>query len=320
MIIMQPRFSIITPCYNAIKTLPDTVDSVLEQTFRDWEFVLVDDGSTDGTGEWITKQDDSRIRCIQGNHRGRAAARNRAITEAKGEWVTFLDADDMWLKEKLELVSNAINEHPEITFIYTWAAVIDMAGKRVGSMHPKLYHGHIFEELLRGNFICNSTVAVRRDILQKTGGFDEHLEYPEDWDLWIRLSAYGTAFGLGEELTLYRQGSGYFEKNPETVCQSMLKVMEKAQDRFKHINPYAFKCGRSYVYRLTADIYSHKGAQQTARLYVRKSIHETPGNIMNYFYLVFYSLGNQSINRLRSVKRIIQNAFGSLLGHKGLLG
>ena len=300
-----PLFSVVVPCWNSLKTLPETVESVRSQTFGGWELFLADDGSTDGTAEWAAKLGDPRIAWVPGEHRGRAAARNRGMARASGTWVAFLDADDLWLPTRLERTASALAGHETTGLVYGWAGVISPDGKREGELRAPIHDGPVLEALLRLNFVCTSTAMVRRSLIERIGGFDESLDYPEDWDLWLRAAEAAPGLGIGEELVLYRSGSGFFSRHPEEVRRAQLKALDKARLRNPGLPDRIFRQSAAYIHRLVSDVHSHNGDQARARAALRDSLREDPFHWESYARYAFLCLGNGPISLARRVKRAL---------------
>lgn len=187
----KPLISIVIPAYNAEKYIAATLDSVRAQTFRDYEVIVVDDGSTDRSFE-IAGCFDGVFR-IRQNNRGAATARNVGIGAARGEYIAFLDADDLWMPAKLERQVSYLEENPQTAWIYCDAYVFNSASGRtrcrIGE-RMRLHKGEILRELLLRCFIPSATPVVRRTALLEAGLFDERREHRigEDWSLWLRLA------------------------------------------------------------------------------------------------------------------------------------
>lgn len=201
----MPRYSIIVPCRNAEDTLPLTLQSLCDQTFTDWEALLVDDGSTDATRLLLdaAATTDPRFRVIAGLGAGPAVARNMAMTVARGEILAFCDADDMWAPEKLTRLDVGFADGG-IAALYSRIAFFDEGTVRTLSRIPE---GPLtVPQLLGENPVCTmSNIAVRTDVFAETGGFDETMVHNEDLEWLIRLVAAGhRTVGVGEVLTFYR--------------------------------------------------------------------------------------------------------------------
>ena len=183
-----PRVSVVIPTYNRGWTIKRAVDSVLAQTFRNFELIVVDDGSGDDTADILAGYG-TAIRVIRQPNAGVSAARNTGIRAAGGDFIAFLDSDDYWLPEKLQIQSAYFNTHPEAVICQTEEIWI-RNGKRV---NPKKVHkkpsGRIFRASLALCLVSPSAVMLRRELFDEIGGFDETLPACEDYDLWLRISA-----------------------------------------------------------------------------------------------------------------------------------
>ncbi len=225
----MPEVSVILAARNQARWLDATVRSVREQTFADWELLVVDDGSTDDSAAVIHRhRDDRRILWLPGPHTERAAARNRGIAAAQGSLIAFLDGDDLWQPHKLERQVTVLRQHPAAALCYTVARVVDGSSQPSSECKPKRPLGSDpFASLARGNVLILSSVMVRRDPLRAVGGFDETLPVfgCEDWDLWLRLSRRWPVAGIGEELVWYRRHEANTPR--AQVLASALAVIER---------------------------------------------------------------------------------------------
>ncbi len=202
----MPKVSVIIPTYNRLPMLKEAIDSVLFQDFEDFELIVVDDGSTDGTSDEV-KRMGGRVRLIQlSENRGVSAARNKGIFHARGKYIAFLDSDDLWLKGKLKIQVNFLDENPQYPLCYTDEIWI-RRGKRVNPMkkHAK-YSGWIFEKCLPLCIISPSSAMMRRTLFTKVGLFDEALPVCEDYDFWLRVSARFPIFFINRKLIIKRGG------------------------------------------------------------------------------------------------------------------
>ncbi len=181
--------SIIIPAYNSATTLPRCLDSVLAQTWRDLEILVVDDGSTDSTRQ-ILSQYGPPVRYLYQENQERSAARNAGMRHATGDFIAFLDADDTWLPHKLARQMQAFQDDPQLDLVYAQAYLMDENGTRLGitgSYPPLEDHETFYCRLLLGNLIPSPTPVVRRSRCNAVEGFDPALRQGEDWDYWLRL-------------------------------------------------------------------------------------------------------------------------------------
>lgn len=185
--------SVIVPVYNRADLISETIESILNQTYKNFELIIVDDGSTDNTEEVIGKFKDSRIKYIKtDNWGGPARPRNIGIKKAKGEYIAFCDDDDIWLPEKLEKQIRIFQISNETAMLYTRFKTIegDVISNRIFPENGKYKSGNIFKSLYLRSFIACSSVVVKRNVLDQVGLFDTdpNLIAIEDTDLWLRIA------------------------------------------------------------------------------------------------------------------------------------
>lgn len=229
----MPKVSVIIPAYNAMAYLPETIANVLQQTYTDFEVVVINDGSTDHVQEWITQVKDSRVRLVSQKNRGLAGARNRGIEESQGEYLAFLDADDLWESTKLAQQVEILDSEPEVGLVYTWVAYIDEQGNSTGRVvnNPNnQQEGNIWRKLTAGNVVeCGSVAMVRRECLLKCGVFDSNLgSFVEDWDMWLRIARLYPFRVIKKILVYYRQVTNSASRNWDQMAKSYQLVIEKA--------------------------------------------------------------------------------------------
>jgi len=201
----QPGLSVIIPTYNRAPLVKEAVASVLAQTWRDFEVLVVDDASRDGTAEALAAFG-SRIRLLRSPSRlGVAAARNLGISAARGQWLAFLDSDDLWRPEKLARQMAYLAGLPELVLCQT-EETWERQGLKVNQprSHRKI-GGWIFFQSLERCLVSPSAVILHRTVFQKHGGFDENLPAAEDYDLWLRLS-WRYQIGLLPEALVIKRG------------------------------------------------------------------------------------------------------------------
>lgn len=200
--------AIVIPTHNSRALLAAAVDSVLRQTLRGWELLIVDDGSTDDTPAFLQSLDDSRIRWLRNDvARGPSVARNLAILGTGGEYIAFLDADDEWDPPKLERQVAAMKANRRAVLAYTdYARLMTGSEPQPNALaaYKHVAEGEAFADLLQENFVCTSTAMVRRSELSRAGLFDPVLRYAQDYDLWLRLARIGELCYVPECLATYR--------------------------------------------------------------------------------------------------------------------
>jgi glycosyltransferase involved in cell wall biosynthesis len=225
----MPKVSIVIPAYNAMNYLPDTVESVFQQTFDNYEVIIVNDGSQDNIESWFAQLNHPKVRLITQENQGLSGARNTGILNAQGEYVALLDADDLWAPTKLEKQVELLNQSPEVGLIYTWMALIDENGLPTGRMFSAEDEGNVWEKLLEFNVVgCGSVPLIRRSCFDKVGLFDRNLRsYVEDWDLWLRMAPHYDFKVVKEALVFYRQLSSSASKNWEAMAISYQIVLDK---------------------------------------------------------------------------------------------
>jgi glycosyltransferase involved in cell wall biosynthesis len=201
----MPIISVIIPAYNAEKTIKETIQSVLNQTWQDFELLIINDGSQDATLEVIESIQDPRIKIFSYPNAGSSASRNRGIAIAKGEYISFIDADDLWTADKLEAQYKALQENSQAAVAYSWTDHIDESGQFLRSGPQQSFTGDVYARLLLEDFIGNgSNPLIRAQAFAEVGDFDESLAHSEDWDLWLRLAARYHFVAVPSPQILYR--------------------------------------------------------------------------------------------------------------------
>jgi glycosyltransferase involved in cell wall biosynthesis len=222
------KVSVVIPAYNAMTYLPETLESVLRQTFTDFEVLIVDDGSSDQVVEWASGLVDPRVKLIKQENQGAAEARNTGIAHAQGEYVAFLDADDLWEPTKLEKQVRCLEDNPAVGLVNTWTVLIDQLGNPTGRAATLQAEGDVWKQIVLNNFLVCSSVMVRRCCFESVGVFERNLILCEDWDMWIRIASRYSFAVVKEPLVYYRQHLNNTSKNYQTFLQDSRTVIEKA--------------------------------------------------------------------------------------------
>ena len=225
----MPSISVIIPAYNAEKTIKETIQSVLNQTWQDFELLIINDGSQDATLEVIESIQDPRIKIFSYPNAGSSASRNRGIALAKGEYISFIDADDLWTTAKLEAQYKALQENSQAAVAYSWTDHIDESGQFLRSGPQQSFTGDVYARLLLEDFIGNgSNPLIRAQAFAEVGDFDESLAHSEDWDLWLRLAARYHFVAVPSPQILYRMRVSSKSFNIKEMEESSLQVIERA--------------------------------------------------------------------------------------------
>lgn len=255
----QPLVSIVMPNKDCREYLPRAFDSIRAQQVDDIEIIVVDDGSTDGSLEWLEQRagEDPRLRIIQLDGSGPSVARNRAVAQARAKLVAFLDADDQWLPDKLNAQLNFHARYPDALFSFTNYRLVDMDGKPQGECFTYWpWFTEIVEATSGGfsffaaplphlyaeNFVGTSTVVARTIAVQAAGGFSEDLQSASDWHLWLELASRGPA-GFTK-----RAFCNYLVMRPGSMTSKLGKridaveeIIERFHDRVAAVSPEAVR-------------------------------------------------------------------------------
>lgn len=202
----MPTVSVVIPLYNARDVIRDTIQSVLVQTWKDYEIVVTDDGSTDGSGE-VVRAFGPALRYIRQENGGVARARNRGIAESTGTYIALLDHDDLWHPMKLEKQVTVLARQPEVGMVITDVAHIDREGRPMGIIGKGFNHSETFARLfVRGYVPTPSAALIRKSVLESVGGFDERFNSAglDDHELWTRIATHCEIANIPEPLTYHR--------------------------------------------------------------------------------------------------------------------
>lgn len=216
------KVSVIIPTYNCASLLPQAIESVIDQTFTNLEIIVIDDGSTDDTPS-IIQDYDGRIQFIQIEHTGLpSVVRNKGIQAARGKYIAFLDSDDRWLANKLEIQVPLLDDDPQIGLVCGNALVLregNLDPDRTYFPDPPAFPHTGFAVLLENNFIITSTVLMRRALIEEVGNFSElpELRALEDYDLWLRLATRAKISYLSDPLAIYNDRGGESIRSENTL-------------------------------------------------------------------------------------------------------
>jgi len=224
---IHPLVSIAMPAYNASRFIAETIKSVQAQTFADWELVIVNDGSTDETVEIIQSFADSRIHLISQPNQGRGPARARAMRLTRGEHIAFLDADDLWEPEMLEMCLDTFKAHPEAGLVHTnWRYMDEFGNKSNTPSYWQPWRGDVLDRLILDLPFITPGVMVKRQALEKAGVLRTDYQLIDDWDLWLLLALSGCLFEcVDQPLAYYRRHSANSTHNYEMFYRDQIRVL-----------------------------------------------------------------------------------------------
>jgi len=236
---MKPAISVIIPTFNYGRFLPDALESIQDQTLSDWEAIVVDDGSIDETAEVVDSYlSDHRFRYIYQDNQGLPAARNTGIRVSKADLVTFLDADDLYLPEKLEKQLAHLKKNPDCDF--TYCSINYFYHKTPGRLiRPGYtpYEANNSYKIISRNFIPSCTPVIRKRCFDQVGLFNESSDYAEDWELWIRMALAGIRFcHQGEVLCLVRIHGENLLSSQEKHQKREKELVEEIRQRVYQLN------------------------------------------------------------------------------------
>lgn len=260
----MPRVSVVIPAYNCERFISTAIDSVLGQTYRDFEIVVVNDGSTDGTDEILSGYG-SKIKKICQQNKGPAGARNAGVANASGEYIAFLDQDDAWLPDKLKLQLELFDKNDKLGLVYTDTYIVDdgrfddpvKSGLRTFSIR-KPRRENVFKDLFLENFISTSSVMVRKDCILKAGDFDPSVVPSEDYDMWLRVTFMSEADYVAAPLVKYRDHVACFRSNKVVTVTHIIDVLNKTLSAHPSVREeLGVKADRrlSACYAMLADAY-----------------------------------------------------------------
>ena len=308
----QPKVSVVIPTFNRSTLLTDAIDSVLTQTYSNYEIIVVDDGSTDDTADVVARYD-NKVRYIYRENGGLSAARNTGIASAKGEYIAFLDSDDMFVATKLEKQVRILDENPEICFCYSNVAFCDakMNFLRVRGADHQFKSGYMAKEALLWKACCGQPQSwlIRKKCFDETGGFEESLRHSEEREMSVRLAMLYKMHGLKEPLTKVRMhdpnslGRVNAFTREEYYFRFVNILFEKfgdrplvKQNRRRVLSEYYYRSGRNFIR-------DRMPGEAKSRLF--KSIMLRPLRLSAYPLLVSTLFGQSAFNLVVRCRKAI---------------
>jgi glycosyltransferase involved in cell wall biosynthesis len=261
-----PLVSVVLIAYNCAQYVGRAIESVLAQTWKRLELIVIDDGSTDTTAEIVRRFDDPRLQYVRQENAGIASARNHGIRRARGELLSFLDCDDWWHPQKIERQIARVVADPAVGLVYSLANQISPSGRQDGRS-AQVVEGHVVDRLLLGNCIAGSasSALVTRAAVDDTGWFDESLRAAEDWDYWIRVAARFPVACVPsfDVFLLNRPGSA--GKNAAAVRDASLQFVPAALRRYAAGRPWFHRKALSQLHFVASFNFNRAGQRWAAR-------------------------------------------------------
>jgi glycosyltransferase involved in cell wall biosynthesis len=291
--VSEPKVTVIIPSYNYGHFVGEAIQSVLDQSLQEWELIVVDDGSTDNTREVVAAFADPRIHYVYQQNRGNPAARNAALRLARGQYVAFLDADDVWFPEKLERqVAQLDSLPPTVGLLYSDVYLFNNEDGAIirrfmqGRRPPQ---GRILRELLdtEGWFISDTGSLIRREVFQRVGLYDESLWWYEDWEMWVRIAAAYEVVAMDEPVARCRRHSANLSKAPEGMFHHGQAARRKVMASY----PLSREERRALEHNLAHHEYLYGidqlllGKRREAWAAFRRSLRLRPGERKTYIHL-----------------------------------
>jgi glycosyltransferase involved in cell wall biosynthesis len=274
----MPTVSVIIPTYQRAHWVSEAIESVLAQTYKDYEIIVVNDGSTDNTAE-VLNQFQGKIKIIEQENKGVSAARNIAIRNSQGQYIAFLDDDDIWLPSKLEKQILILESNDKIGLLYSDLFYFNEQGTFPNTKSQNYpIHTACISWMLFLNWnmrICPepSTVVVSKQTLDEIGVFDETLMSCEDYDLWLRISEKWLVHYLNEPLLMYRLSNTNIHNDTEQLLVNFLLVKEKALVRnpdYRRLSPNRLYQDFYKYYLALANLYLNRSEGEKAREVIRR--------------------------------------------------
>jgi glycosyltransferase involved in cell wall biosynthesis len=284
----MPKVSVIIPTYNSSRTIGETLQSVFGQTYSDFEILLINDGSTDNLMEVLKDFKDSRLQILHYKNGGLSAARNRGIDQASGEYLIFLDADDLWSSDKLEshvkALDNTCKTNSRAGIVYSWSYFLDDETSTCYLNHPKSYEGNVLPNILENNFVTSgSNPMITRKAIDSVGYFNDDFKGASDWEYWIRLAVKWDYILIPERQVFYRQSRTSMSSNVPKMEQDQLRVINaifpSLPSNLQSIKPIAL----SNIYFYSAKLYSRQPPTPEIAVQLRQKLWQAivthPGHV-----------------------------------------
>jgi glycosyltransferase involved in cell wall biosynthesis len=295
--------SVVIATHNRASLVKQAIDSVLAQTVPVREVLVVDDGSTDDTREQLLEYGD-RIRTFSIPQSGASAARNHGMGAAEGQWIAFLDDDDVWLPAKIERQMALVDRDPELGLVYCSDYAVDEQLKVLYERTAAPENcGDVFERLLLRNFIFTSCAIARREAIHKAGYMDLAFLFAQDWDLWLKIAAGYRIDFAPEPLVLYRQSiSGCLTRDlkPIDKLTELQTIMERAM-ALRRVSPVVAHIARREMNARWAGVWLHQGRRFKALSYSMRVLAAQPWSAAGYRSMLHSALPAALVSRAKAL-------------------
>ena len=302
----MPRVSILLTCYNHVKYIPVALESIRSQTFTDYEVIALDDGSTDGTREWLAQQTGIKV-VFNEENLGTYGTLNKGLDLATGEYIAVFNDDDVWMPTKLEKQVAILDANPIVGLVHTEGEFIDGEGKvfegePLGFKFPRFETGDILLDLVYENKIIASAALFRRSIVDEIGGFNEHYFGSGDWEMWFRIAELYHVGCVNEKLSQYRVHGANASHKLEKIWKDdarlrdwMIPRLEDLGDRFPKDKVQA---AIAHCWAALGTVRMLNGDTKASREAYKASMHIMPGRIKNYLRYAATFLGPKVFRKL----------------------
>lgn len=274
----EPLVSVITPTYNRAGFIAEALNSVLAQSYGNFELLVVDDGSTDETATVLESfTPDSRVRCFYQPNQGQSVARNLALAHARGDLVCFLDSDNVWPETKLARQVAVFRDAPEVDVVYGDIITIDEQGREVSRKNMRRHSGHIAFPMLKDNCVSMNTTMARKRCFDEMGGMSGQRRVADDYDLWLKFSARYHFYYLPEYLAYYRVMEDQISSDKSRRYDTNEAIIHDFRKAFPGVLSAAkFDEAFSFFYTRKARYFASTGQYSVAFFSLMKAIRYRP--------------------------------------------
>lgn len=322
---MKHKVSIVMPVLNGERYIGEALESIYCQTYKNFELVLVDDGSTDSTGECVKAfAGKMEIKVVRHPERqGIALSVNDGFRNASGDSLTFLDHDDVWFPDMLETLVSHLEQHPETGMVHADFQTIDPAGKVIEESVARCRNrsrpsGHVFRELFMDSFIAASSVLIRKECIDRLGGFDPTLLWG-DYHLWLRIARHYRIDYIPKVVAKYRQHHTQSTRSLPAVrggdelvaISAIKKILESYPEILQEIGEKTVRRRMACMYFGGAYYWFELGAFRNARLHLKRAIPLWPGNLTYYAMYAACLLKPSHANAMRQGWRRLRGLFST---------